>query len=46
MDPAVALEALWKSVVEGALDEKIVAQLADTVRRDGLIAHETYRPAA
>jgi PAS domain S-box-containing protein len=46
MDPAVALEALWKSVAEGALDEKIVAQLADTVRRDGLIAHEAYRPAA
>lgn len=47
MDPAVALEALWKSVAEGALDEKIVAQLADTVRRDGLIAHdEPHRPAA
>ncbi|MGV3614562.1 MAG: HD-GYP domain-containing protein [Fimbriimonas sp.] len=46
LDPAVAIEALWKSVAEGALDEKIVAQLADTVRRDGLIAHESIRPAA
>lgn len=46
LDPGVALEALWKSVAEGALDEKIVAQLADTVHRDGLIAHESLRPAA
>ena len=46
LDPQIVIEELRKSVADGALDERIVAQLADTVRRDGLIARETLRPAA
>jgi PAS domain S-box-containing protein len=46
LDPAFALEALWKSVEDGALDGRIVHELADTVRRDGLIAHESLRSVA